>query len=159
MFTNVPLTVPCFWLFSILHLCWFHWFVVSENMLPHCILCWCCLKLFQYYVLKSHFRFKIQTYFFAAWKGTLQWFFKLVRSDMPGHHLSFLQIPFAYWALKDKDVKEDHLLTKSLTFFLPFSLLAERTTFLFPLTSFSHASVGKIIRLPIALPSSTFLAY
>ena len=99
------------------------------------------------------------SYLVTAWIGTLQRYFQLVGSHMFRHIFSFSQIPFADGALKDKDVKEDHLLTKSLTFFFPFSLLAERTTFLFPLTSFSQVWFGKIIRLPIALVSSSFLAY
>ena len=103
--------------------------------------------------------FQILSHRFASWIITLQRHFQLVGSHMFGHIFSFSQIPFADGALKDKDVKEDHLLTKSLTLFFLFSLLAGHTTFLFPLTSFSHAWVGKIIRLPVALLSSSVLAH
>ena len=103
--------------------------------------------------------FQILSHRFASRIITLQRHFQLVGSHMFGHIFSFPQIPFADGALKDKDVKEDHLLTKSLTLFFLFSLLAGHTTFLFPLTSFSQASVGKIIRLTVALLSSSVLAH
>ena len=106
-------------LFSSLKIGLLLWLVVSEFMPPHCILCWCCLKMSRYKALKP-FILQCTTYSFAARIGTLQWFFQLVRSNMMGHLLSPFQISFANWALKDKRL-ELLKLNNSLTLLFPFS--------------------------------------